>query len=251
MKTSTLTIETPEGISFALLLASPVTRFLAWLIDFFAIMALAQISANALRIFGVFGMDAAQAAGVLGYFVLSIGYGIVLEWRLGGQTLGKRVLGLRVLDAQGLRLDFSQIVIRNLLRFIDILPAFYLAGGMVAVFARHAQRLGDLAANTIVVRNPKIEQPDLDRLLGGKFNSLLEYHQLAARLRQRATPELAGICLNSLLRREEFEPAARLELYDEIAQHLQSVVEFPAEAVESLSSEQYVRNAVELLYRAK
>jgi hypothetical protein len=203
-----------------------------------------------LQITGVLGQDFAQAAGVLGYFVLSTGYGIALEWRFRGQTLGKRVLGLRVMDAQGLRLEFSQIVIRNLLRAIDLLPVFYLVGGMVAVFTRNSQRLGDLAANTIVVRNPRIEQPDLDRLLGGKFNSMLEHQHLAARLRQRATPELAGIALSALLRREEFDPHARVELFDELARYFQSVVEFPAEAVETITSEQYVRNAVEILYRS-
>jgi uncharacterized RDD family membrane protein YckC len=249
-RTSSVVIETPEGISFTLLLASPVTRFLAWIIDFLAIMALDSALQSALQITGVLGADFAQAAGILGYFVLSTGYGIVLEWRLRGQTLGKRVLGLRVMDAQGLRLDFSQIVIRNLLRAVDLLPIFYLVGGMVSVFTRNAQRLGDLAANTIVVRNPKIEQPDLDRLLGGKFNSLLEYQHLAARLRQRATPELAGIALSALLRREEFDPNARVDLFDELAGYVQSVVEFPAEAVENITSEQYVRNAVEILYRA-
>lgn len=251
VRTSSIVIETPEGISFTLLLASPITRFLAWIIDFLAIMALDTALQRALQITGVVGVDFAQAAGILGYFLLSTGYGIILEWRLRGQTLGKRVLGLRVMDAQGLRLDFSQIVIRNLLRVIDLLPAFYLVGGMVSVFSRNAQRLGDLAADTIVIRNPKIEQPDLDGLLGGKFNSLLEYQQLAARLRQRATPELAGIALGALLRREEFDPQARVQLFEELAGYVQSVVEFPAEAVESISSEQYVRNAVEILYRSK
>ena len=249
-RTSSLTIQTPEGISFTLLLAGPVTRLLAWLIDLFAIGALNMVLQNTLQIAGVLGADFAQAMGIIGYFVLSIAYGIVLEWWLRGQTLGKRLFGLRVMDAQGLRLDLSQIVMRNLLRAIDMLPAFYLVGGMAAVCTRNAQRLGDLAANTIVVRREKIDQPDLERLLGGKFNSLLEYRHLAARLRQRATPELAGIALNALLRREEFDPPARVELFDELAGHLQSVVEFPAEAVESITSEQYVRNAVEILYRS-
>lgn len=250
-RTSSLVIETPEGISFTLLLASPVTRFLAWLIDFLAILALNMLVQNALQIAGLLGEDVAQAVGILGYFAISTGYGIALEWRFRGQTLGKRVLGLRVMDAQGLRLDFSQIVIRNLLRAVDLLPAFYLVGGAVSVFTRNAQRLGDLAANTIVVRSPKIEQPDLDRLLGGKFNSLVEYQHLAARLRQRASPELAGIALGALLRREEFDPHARVELFDELAGYLQAVVEFPAESVENITSEQYVRNAVEILYRAR
>jgi hypothetical protein len=46
-----------------------------------------------------------------------------MEWRWRGQTIGKRVLRLRVVDAQGLRLHFTQVVLRNLLRFVDMLPA--------------------------------------------------------------------------------------------------------------------------------
>ena len=248
--TSSLTIETPEGVSFTLLLAGPVTRFLAWLIDLFAIVALNTIAQNALRIAGFVSAEFVQAAVVLEYFALSTGYSICLEWLWRGQTLGKRVLGLRVMDAQGLRLDFSQIVIRNLLRTVDMLPAFYMVGGVATVFTRNAQRLGDLAANTVVVRSPRIEQPDLDRLLGGKFNSLLDHQHLAARLRQRTTPEVAGIALNALLRREDFDAGARVQLFDELAGYFQSIVEFPAEAVENLTGEQYVRNAVEILFRS-
>ncbi len=248
-RTSALTIETPEGVAFTLLLAGPVTRFLAWLIDLVAIVALNAIAQRTLQIAGFVGAEFVQAATIIEYFVLSTGYGICLEWVWRGQTLGKRVLGLRVMDAQGLRLDFSQIVIRNLLRTVDILPGFYLVGGVATVFTRNAQRLGDLAANTIVVRSPRIEQPDLDRLLGGKFNSLLDYQHLAARLRQRTTPEAGGIALNALLRREDFDARARVELFDELAGYFQSIVEFPAEAVENLTGEQYVRNTVEILFR--
>jgi uncharacterized RDD family membrane protein YckC len=249
-RTSSLTIETPEGVCFTLLLAGPVTRFLAWLIDLLAIAALNTVAQNVLRIAGLVGAEFAQAAAIVEYFALSTGYGICLEWLWRGQTLGKRVLGLRVIDAQGLRLDFSQIVIRNLLRTVDMLPAFYLVGGVATVFTRNAQRLGDLAANTIVVRSPRIEQPDLDRLLGGKFNSLLDYPHLAARLRQRTTPEAAGIALNALLRREDFDAPSRVELFDQLAAYFQSLVEFPADAVENLTGEQYVRNAVEILFRS-
>ena len=135
-RTSSVVIETPEGISFTLLLAGPVSRFLAWIIDFLAVIALDSALQRAVQVTGVLGADFAQAAGILGYFVLSTGYGIAFEWRLRGQTLGKRVLGLRVMDAQGLRLDFSQIVIRNLLRVIDLLPAFYMVGGLVHRFSK-------------------------------------------------------------------------------------------------------------------
>src|SRR5881397_50505 len=174
-KTGTLLVQTPEGIVFSLMLAGPVTRFLAWAVDMACIGAMSSAVGWALGLLGPLSPDFARGMAVLAYFLIQIGYGIVLEWHWRGQTIGKRLLRLRVMDAQGLRLQFSQIVIRNLLRFVDMLPAFYLLGGIACLASRRAQRVGDFAANTIVVRNPKIQEPDLDQLLAVKFNSLREF----------------------------------------------------------------------------
>jgi len=83
-----------------------------------------QRDGTALGFLGLISFDFARAFTVLAYFVIQIGYGIVMEWFWRGQTLGKRLLRLRVIDSQGLRLQFSQIVIRNLLRFVDMLRCF-------------------------------------------------------------------------------------------------------------------------------
>jgi hypothetical protein len=82
-----------------------------------------------------------------------------------------------------------------LLRVVDLLPACYLVGGVACLLSRRAQRLGDLAANTIVVRSRQPPAPDLDQLLAGKFNSLRDYPHLAARLVQRVTPPEAYLAL--------------------------------------------------------
>ena len=58
------------------------------------------------------------------------------------------------------------------------------------------------------------------------------------------------MALEALLRRDEFEPLARLQLFADLAAHFRSLVEFPPEAAEQLSDEQYVRNVVEILYRS-
>lgn len=244
-RTNTLRLRTPEGVVFSLPLAGPVSRFLAWGIDAGCVLAATTLLNQVLSLFGSF----ASAASVIAYFAISIGYGIGCEWYWRGQTVGKRVLKLRVMDVQALRLDFSQIVVRNLLRFVDLLPGLYLVGGTACVLTRRFQRLGDLAANTIVVRNVDAPQPNLEQLLGGKFNSLLEYRHLTARLRQRTSPESAAVALEALLRRDSLDPQARLQLFADLAQHFRELVEFPPEAVEQLSDEQYVRNVVEILYR--
>lgn len=250
-KTNTLTIKTPEGIEFSFLLAGPITRFLAWSIDCTAILAFNKLLAVLLGLMGVLSRDLAGAAGILGYFIVSIGYGIALEWHWNGQTLGKRLLRLRVNDVNGLQLQFSQIAIRNLLRFVDSLPLLYLVGGLACLISRRGQRLGDFVANTIVVWNPRVKAPDLNQILEGKFNSFRPYPHLEARLRQQVSPAETRIILQALIRRDELEPESRLALFENIAAHFKSIVPFPTEATDGLSDEQYVRNLVAALYRTR
>jgi uncharacterized RDD family membrane protein YckC len=250
-KTNTLTIRTPEGIEFSFLLAGPITRFLAWSVDFMAIMAVNKLLTALFGVLGILSRDLASAATIRGYFVVSIGYGITLEWYWHGQTLGKRLLRLRVGDVNGLHLQLSQIVIRNLLRFVDSLPILYLVGGLTCLVSRRSQRLGDIVANTIVVWNPRLEQPDLDQLLEGKYNSFRRYPHLEARLRQRVSPAEARIALQALIRRDELEPPSRIAFFESLAEHFKSIVKFPAEAADGISDEQYVRNVVASLYRTK
>jgi hypothetical protein len=88
-------------------------------------------------------------------------------------------------------------------------------------------------------------------LLAGKFNSLRQYPHLASRLRQRISPTEADIALQALLRREEFDLTARVELFVELARHFRTRVEFPAEATDGVADEQYLRNVVDILYRTR
>lgn len=246
---SRLVITTPEGISFSLQLAGPILRFLAWVIDF-AVLLLAQILVIYFTgILQLIVSDSAFALMILSFFLLQIGYPIVLEWFWNGQTLGKWLLRIRVMDETGLRLHFSQIVIRNLLRFVDFMPSLYLVGGVACFINRRNQRLGDFAANTVVVYRPRAEEPDLEQALPGKYNSFRQHPHLAARLRQSVDPEEASLVLQALLRRDELEPEARVELFQELAAHLREYVTFPEEAVLGLTDEQYVRNAVDIIYQ--
>jgi uncharacterized RDD family membrane protein YckC len=251
MNASELRIRTPEGIVFAQLLAGPVTRFLAWFVDLLCVLALLTILGQVLLFMQLVSANLAGALYTLGYFVISIGYGMFCEWRWRGQTIGKRLLRLRVVDAQGLRLQFNQIVTRNLLRFVDSLPFFYFVGGVACWLSPKCQRLGDIAANTIVIRNPRVAQPDLDQLLAGKFNSLRQYPHLAARLRQRVSPAEAAAAVQALLRREEFDPIARVELFADLAGHFRAKADFPPEATDGVTDEQYLRNVVDVIYRTR
>jgi len=251
MNASELRIRTPEGIVFSQLLAGPVTRFLAWFVDLLCVLALLTILGKLLIVMRFVSANLAGALYTLGYFVISIGYGLFCEWRWRGQTIGKRLLRLRVVDAEGLRLQFNQIVTRNLLRFVDSLPFFYFVGGVTCWLNPKCQRLGDIAANTIVIRNPRVTQPDLDQLLAGKFNSLRQYPHLAARLRQRVSPAEAAVAVQALLRRDEFDPIARVELFADLAAHFRAKADFPPEATDGITDEQYLRNVVDVIYRTR
>ncbi|PAW80128.1 MAG: RDD family protein [Verrucomicrobia bacterium Tous-C9LFEB] len=245
---NTLRIRTPEGVQFSLMLASPVTRGLALAIDLACISLVVSVLGVFLPIIGVISSDLANAIYVLSYFFISISYGILCEWLWHGQTLGKKILRLQVVDAQGLKLQFSQIVMRNLIRFVDCLPGFYLLGGMVCFLNGRVQRLGDFAAGTVVIQQSQLFQPNLDQVLPGKFNSFRKHPHLIARLRQSVPTALADLALQALLRRDQFDPAARVEIFSAIAAQFRTLVEFPENEVRDLPDEQYLRNVVDILF---
>ncbi len=246
-----LRVRTPEGVSFTFHLASPVTRLAAWFVDALTIMAAWTAISAAILLLGFFSADIARGAVRIGFFVWVTGYGIVLEWLWNGQTLGKRMLRLRVMDERGLPLRFSQIVIRNLLRAIDVLPVAYLVGGVAALMGRKSQRLGDFAAATIVVHEAPPVRVDLGGIVLAKYNSLRGQQHVAARLRAQISPALAYAALQALWRREELEDAARVTLFAELARHFRSLTTLPAEVDEGISDEQFVRNVVEVVFGAR
>jgi uncharacterized RDD family membrane protein YckC len=244
-------IETPEGVRFALPLAGVVARFLALVIDMLAISALSSALDKLTALIGWLSTDTMIAFSILGYFAMTIGYGIFFEWIWHGQTPGKRVLSLRVMDANGLKLQVSQIAVRNLMRAIDSLPALYLVGGISALLTRRHQRLGDMVANTIVVQQRRLVLPDLLRLnLDDKFNSLTSVPHLAARLRQQVTPALVELAYQALLRRDELSPDVKLEVFRLLADRFRALVKFPADITAGFTDERYVRNALQIALTA-
>jgi uncharacterized RDD family membrane protein YckC len=247
----TLEIRTAEGVTFSLRLAGPSVRFLAWLIDLCVLGAMTSAVSSALGGMGTWFSDHIGAVLILVYFLLQVGYPIVLEWYWRGQTLGKRLMRLRVMDAQGLNLQFGQVAVRNLLRVVDALPQFYLVGAIAMFISRYNQRLGDLAANTVVVRAPEALAEDFERVITGKYNSFREYPHIEARLRQQVTPEEAALAVQALLRRNQLEPAKRIALYRDLAKYFKEAAKFPEIAILGLTDEQYLRNVVDSVFRER
>ena len=105
------------------------------------------------------------------------------------------------------------------------------------LFSKKLQRLGDLAANTVVIRVDKTLRPDLTPILADNYNSLRAYPHLAARLRQLVDPVEAEIALEAVLRRDKLEAAARIRVFGMLADHFRSLISFPETATVGLSDE--------------
>jgi uncharacterized RDD family membrane protein YckC len=243
-----LAIETAEAIVFSLPLAGPITRFLAWSIDMLVILVVSWVAYRCLYLVAALEPDLMTGLAVLSAFLLSISYGIVLEWLWRGQTVGKRALGLRVIDADGRRLQPAQIVVRNLMRSLDSLPGLYLVGGASLVLTRRYQRLGDLVSNTVVVRRRQVSLPELASVVEtDQYNSFREAPHLVARLRANTSPELAHLAYWALLRRNDLSPEVRIEVFRQVSERFRAIVQFPQELTFALTDERYVRNALGVL----
>jgi uncharacterized RDD family membrane protein YckC len=154
-----LIIDTPEQIALEFPLAGAGSRFLALAID-----SLLQIAG--VIVLGVVGLGALLAASIgfrslgtwiiailiLAAFVLYYGYFAAFESIWGGQTPGKRFMGLRVIRTSGEPINTFDAILRNLLRIVDQMPGIYAVGVLSIFLTSRNQRLGDLVAGTVVVQ---------------------------------------------------------------------------------------------------
>lgn len=159
-----LSVETPEQISINYSVAGIGSRFYAALVDIAVLIPLICIGAYVtiraqLDLDENFGNWLVAITGIA-IFALIWGYYMAFEITTNGQSPGKRALGLRVIKAQGYPVSFSDSAIRNLVRIIDFLPFFYGTGLVVMLFNENWQRLGDLAAGTLVVKEGAVASPN-------------------------------------------------------------------------------------------
>ena len=145
-----VTIATPEGIELELILAGVGSRFAATLLD--VVVQLGAIFALAIVLGPLGSSGYVVAVYLVAVFVILFAYDIVLETWNRGRTIGKLAAGLRVVRVGGEAEGFLTAAVRNFLRIVDFLPAFYVVGVVSILATRRNQRLGDLAAGTIVVR---------------------------------------------------------------------------------------------------
>ncbi|HEX4756457.1 MAG TPA: RDD family protein [Terracidiphilus sp.] len=161
-----LSIDTPELVPIELPVAGIGSRFIAILVDyliwtaiFIVLGLLAAIIIPALTLLGK--ITASWAVGIvfLIIFLFHWGYFTLFEALGGGRTPGKRVTHIRVIHRSGRPIGFVESLARNLVRFVDYLPAFYGVGLVAIFFSRQNQRLGDMVAGTIVIRDQEVDSP--------------------------------------------------------------------------------------------
>jgi uncharacterized RDD family membrane protein YckC len=161
-----LSIETPELVAIEMPLAGIGSRFIALLVDyliwgagFLALFFLAVLILPGIHAFSKISAQWAVAVVVFLIFLCNWGYFTLFEAFWNGQTPGKRVARIRVIQQTGRPIGLFESMARNLVRYVDQVPFFY-AVGVITVFAtRQHQRLGDLAAGTLVVRDREADTP--------------------------------------------------------------------------------------------
>ncbi|MCI0665046.1 MAG: RDD family protein, partial [Acidobacteria bacterium] len=110
------------------------------------------------------------AIATLASFVIIFGYFVIFETVWSGQTPGKRLLKLRVIQEDGRPISFFSALTRNLLRGADVMPPLFYSIGLISVFSSaRAKRLGDYVANTVVIKERTAEAPSFAEVFEGEI----------------------------------------------------------------------------------
>jgi uncharacterized RDD family membrane protein YckC len=216
-----MVVATPERVSFSYETANIGSRFVAQLVDIAALLGMLLGLGGIAVAIGALTNDSTVPILLMlvGGFAIVWGYFVVSEAVWSGQTLGKRVLRLRAVDVRGGPLSVSQALIRNLVRIVDFLPSYYLIGAIAIFVTRRNQRLGDLAAGTVVVRE---RQAVSLRDLGSE--PAPGTPAAAPRWGRRLEPQLRRFVVAYAGRRQQLPPWRRAELAAQVEPALRGVL---------------------------
>ena len=236
-------VTTPEQVCFSYKLAGLFTRAMAYLIDTVAMVAIiiGEVFLCA-AVPGVFGIVLL----LLMIFATFLGYFIVFEALWSGQTPGKRAMHIRVMNASGGRLSITNVVIRNLIRVVDMLPVLMFLGGVVAFIDPSHRRLGDMAANTIVIRDQKIGLPKSVVRREGRHSSFRADPALRSRIVARIGRAERDLIIDLTLRRDQLDTPVRERMFADLAAHCRGLLGLE-DKNEYLSDEQTVINIALIL----
>jgi len=227
---------TPDGSLVDLNPAGLGARFLALMLDTALVLGGISLAGALTRMVLPLGVDYAIMA-LLNLFA-GMGYSVFCEMRLAGQTMGKKLLRLRVVDAQARKLTLSQSVVRNVARTVDFLPVFYGFGGLVALSDRLGRRLGDLVAGTVVVQEKgDMAVPTFEVKPWGETS--LTRADVRRRALARLPLEEREFIFTLIEREAGLTAAARFDLFEAAARQYRRRLQLPE--VDGLSSENFIR----------
>jgi uncharacterized RDD family membrane protein YckC len=194
-------VEIPGGIHLEAQVVGPIPRSFAFLID----KVIQAIAISAMSIAAIpLGMGGIGGGFFLIFlFAVEWLYPVLFELLMGGQTPGKKVLGIAVVNDDLSPVTLGTSLVRNLLRTVDFLPLLYLGGVITMLSNRRFQRLGDLAAGTLVISSTRAAQaaavvdvqplaPAL-QLSRSEQTTLVEFLQRSSQISQPRQQELASI----------------------------------------------------------
>jgi uncharacterized RDD family membrane protein YckC len=223
---TTVRLVTPERITFQYPLAGPFRRAVAYLIDL-VVLGLLCLAALVLSLALALGTISGMGLFLPAFFVLYFGYGATCEALFNGQTPGKRAVGIRVVSDQGVPITGAQAMLRNLLWAFDgIWPFVYLPAVACMLLTRRFQRLGDLAAGTMVIVEERPRRGWVVRVAEPEVEALLPW--LPARI--AAGPELARALADYVRHRRRFGKARREEMAAHLADPLRTRLGLPEQA---------------------
>ena len=192
-------VEIPGGIELEAQVVGPIPRFLAFGIDFTIRVLFLFIAAIASIPFGKLGF----AFWFILWFLVEWFYPVLFEVFRNGQTPGKKMLGISVVHDDLTPVTFGTSLVRNLLRTADFLPFFYLFGLLTMVSNSRFQRLGDLAAGTLVISVRESAKPvaidniaplaPATSLLRNEQTAIVDFLHRSQHLSQPRQQELASI----------------------------------------------------------
>ncbi len=203
-----VTVAGAEGIDLDLVLAGVGSRGAAFIVDLLLqAVALAAVTAAAGAV-----ADLGPAVLAVAVFLIFLGYPILAEAFAGGRTVGKALLGISVVSVDGTPVTFLAATIRNVVRLVDSLPGVYLVGIIAVLATTRNQRVGDLAAGTLVVHRPRAAVASVAAGAGAGAGSHASVAEMAGWDVSAVTVEEVAALRSFLGRRGSLEPRSRADL---------------------------------------
>jgi uncharacterized RDD family membrane protein YckC len=214
-------ILTPEHVLVELPPAGLGSRFVALTVDFAIIVGASALAAQVIGLF----LPAAVAGAAVTTVAFAIGWSYHIYFEVGqqGRSPGKRLVGLRVVDGHGLPLTLQQSFLRNAARALDMMPFAYGLGALACRLDPQHRRLGDLLADTLVIREARKIDYDRRETRSRAFNSLKTPRVLRL-LRRRVGLAEREFLLHLVERAQDLTPEARFQLMQDVGTHYREVL---------------------------